>query len=68
MPICPECHGEEFERITDETWVHHAEYVDGKLVITNTESCVFDSYIRCANEDCGFQNFKDPEEIEELFW
>jgi predicted nucleic acid-binding Zn-ribbon protein len=68
MPTCPECGGETFERVTEETWVNHAEYVDGKLEVKVINSCVFDSHVRCANEKCGFQNFKDPVEIEELFW
>ncbi len=68
MPKCPECNGEVFERVTEETYVHSAEYVNGKLEIKCVNSCVFESSVRCANEDWGFHNFENPVEIEELFW
>lgn len=68
MPICPKCHGEVFERVTDEVYVHRAEYVDGKLTIVCVKDAVLGSFVRCANKDCYCSDFTNYEEIEELFW
>jgi hypothetical protein len=66
MPICPDCNSESFERVLEETFTMRAEYVDGKLEITEVGGETYDSHVRCAA--CKFTNFDEPAEIEELFW
>jgi len=65
-PTCIKCNGHKFERITNETWIHSAEYVDEKLEIKLVDSSVHASYVQCANTECRLINIDSK--IEELFY
>ena len=65
IPTCPSCNGQVFERVLEETTIMQAAYIDGKLNVHTKDSAAHDSHVRCI---CGFTNFENPEEIEELFW